>query len=362
MDITSLALIIFLSFLALLLSYLLIRERKSASRQGNENSLMAMQQYVESLRVDVRTSLQQLTENVNQQLGLINQQMQAQTSTVGNRLDSAARVIGEVQKNLGELGQAAKEIKDVGQNVAKLEELLRAPKLRGGIGEFLLEDLLKQVIPSKHFQMQYHFRNGQTVDAVIVTSDRLVPIDSKFPLENFRKMITAADEQEKKNFKKIFITDVKKHIDAISSKYILPDEGTFPFALMYIPAENIYYEVIIREEGVSDGAGLYTYAINKKVIPVSPNSLYAYLQVIALGLRGMYIEQSAKEVLNSLYHLQVDLGKVRDVFDVLGSHLDNALKKYDDVDKKLSNVESRLGNIAEKSLTNGQSLTLPENR
>jgi DNA recombination protein RmuC len=353
MEIILISLAVLIGCLSFFMFYLFLRDRKKYTGSAEENPLVVMQQYVESLRSDVRTSLQQVSENVNHQLAMITNQMQSQTSTVGSRLDNATRVIGDVQKNLGELGQAAKEIKEVGQNVAKLEELLRAPKLRGGIGEYLLEDLLKQVIPSKYFQMQYQFRSGQTVDAVVMTSNHLVPIDSKFPLDNFRKMISSSDEQDRKVHKRTFTSDVKKHIDAIATKYILPDENTFPFALMYIPAENIYYEVIIKDEGVSDESAVYAYAIERKVIPVSPNTLYAYLQVIALGLRGLYIEQSANEVLGSLSRLQGDLGKVRDVFDTLGSHLDNALKKYEDVDRKLSNVEGRLESVAEKRIEAG---------
>jgi DNA recombination protein RmuC len=280
---------------------------------------------------------------------MVTQQIQSQTNNVGSRLDNAARVISDVQKNLGELGQATQEIKELGQSVSKLEEMLRAPKLRGGLGELLLEDLLKQVLPADHFEMQYHFRGGQAVDAIIRTSDRMVPIDSKFPLENFRKMVGADGEGDRKTFQKAFVNDVKKHIDAIASKYILPDEGTFPFALMYIPAENIYYEVIIKDEG-ANGTGLYSYCIDKKVVPVSPNSFYAYLQVIALGLRGLQIEQSARNILNTLARLQGDSTKVRDAFDVLGSHLDNARKKYDEADKRLTNFEDRLSNVAEQAL------------
>ena len=346
-------LLIALVLLIAILIFLLFKRQSAAQPQQNDQSMLLMQRQVEELRSDVRNSLQDVAQNVNQQLTSVTQQIQSQTSNVGNRLDNAARVIGDVQKNLGELGQATKEIKELGQSVSKLEELLRAPKLRGGLGEYLLEDLLKQVLPANHFEMQYHFRNGQAVDAIIRTSDRIVPIDSKFPLENFRKMISSDNDSEKKIFQKAFLNDVKKHINEIATKYILPDEGTFPFALMYIPAENIYYEVIIKDEGVANGSGVYNYAIEKKVIPVSPNSFYAYLQVIALGLRGMYIEHSAKEILNTLSRLQGDIGKVREVFDTLGTHLDNARKKYEDVDKKLSNFEGRLENIAEHSLTDG---------
>ena len=375
-------LLIVLVILVAILILLLFKRQPSPQSSQNDQVLILMQQQVESLRSDMRDSLQSVTENVNQQLtsvtnqlqsqtanvgshlqkvtehvsqqlSTVAQQMQSQTSSVGDRLDNAARVIGEVQKNLGELGQATKEIKELGQSVSKLDELLRAPKLRGGLGEYLLEDLLKQVLPAEHFEMQYHFKNGQAVDAIIRTSDRIVPIDSKFPLENFKKILTASNETDKKIAQKTFLADVKKHIDAIASKYILPDEGTFPFALMYIPAENIYYEVIIKDDGAANGSGLYNYAIERKVIPVSPNSFYAYLQVIALGLRGLHIEQSAREILNNLSRLQGDISKVREVFDILGTHIDNARKKYEDADKKLSNFEGRLENIAEHSLPDG---------
>ncbi|HZY10200.1 MAG TPA: DNA recombination protein RmuC [Bacteroidota bacterium] len=331
----------------------LTRKQHSQTSTDSAQSALLMQQHLESLRSDVRNSIQHLTENVNQQLSLVNQQIQSQTNTVGNRLDNAARVISDVQKNIGELATATQEIKELGQGVSKLEELLRAPKLRGGLGEFLLEDLLKQVLPSQHYEMQYHFRNGSVVDAIIRTSDRMVPIDSKFPLENFRKMLSTSNETEKKGYQKAFYSDVKKHIDAIATKYILPDEGTFPFALMYIPAENIYYEVMIKDES-ANGAGVYSYGISRKVIPVSPNSFYAYLQVISLGLRGLYIEQKAREILDVLSHLQGDVGRIRECFDTLGTHLDNARKKYEETDKRFSNFEGRLDHINEHKLADSQ--------
>jgi len=331
--------------------YLKQKSHAAAATAGESASIAAMQQQIESLRADLRASLKNVSDAVSQQLTGVTLQMQSQTDTVGNRLDNAARVIGDVQKNLGELGRATQEIKELGQNVSKLEELLRAPKLRGGLGEYLLEDLLKQVLPADHFGMQHRFRTGDVVDAVIRTSDRLVPVDSKFPLENFRRF-TAAPDDERKSLRKSFVSDVKKHIDAIAFKYILPDEGTFPFALMYVPAENIYYEMIIREEPAG-GAGLYSYALEKKVVPVSPNSFYAYLQVIALGLRGFYIEQRAREILDNLQQLQGEAGRVREVFDVMGTHLENARKKYDETENRLTRFEGRLENISRKSVSDG---------
>jgi len=341
--------IIALALIIVVLVVLHLRHQPTQQLPDHSESILLMQRQVESLRADLRSSLQNTADSVQQQLALVTQQLQSQTSSVGNRLDNASRVIGDVQKNLGELGKATQEIKELGQSVSKLDDLLRAPKLRGGLGEFLLEDLLKQVLPAGHYEMQYRFRNGQTVDAVIRTADRLVSVDSKFPLENFRKMVDAHAEPDQRTYQKAFLSDVKKHIDSVAAKYILPDEGTFPFALMYIPAENVYYEIIIKDE-TADGAGLFPYATERKVIPVSPNSFYAYLQVIALGLRGLRIEQSAREILNTLTRLHGDVSKVREAFGTLGSHLDNARKKYDEADKRLTNFEDRLENVVEKAL------------
>jgi DNA recombination protein RmuC len=347
----------------LLAAALLIQQRAAARRtSAGESALLLIQQQsqqaqqahqaqIEALRADLRESLGTVSKLIQGQLQAVDRQMQSQTASVGNRLDNATRVIGDVQKNLGELGRATQEIKELGQSVSKLEELLRAPKLRGGLGEYLLEDLLKQVLPATHFEMQHRFSTGDVVDAVIRTSDRLVAVDSKFPLENFRRLVEAGDS-EGRGARKAFQADVRKHIDAIASKYILPDEGTFPFALMYIPAENVYYEIIVKDEG-ADGAGLHAHALGRKVIPVSPNSFYAYLQVIALGLRGLAIEKRAQEILGDLGQLQGDTGRLREAFDVLGTHIENASKKYDDTDTRLARFEGVLGGIVRKSIIDG---------
>lgn len=305
-------------------------------------------------------SLQATTETVNQQLTIIASQMsnvtsqlQNNTGQMGTRLDTAAKVIQEVQNKLGELGKATQEIKELGQSVSKLEEMLKAPKLRGGLGELLLEDLLKQVLPANAYDIQYTFRNGQTVDAIIHTAGGKVPVDSKFPLENFRKMLDAKSEQEKKTSTRLFKTDVKKHIDAIAEKYILPDEGTFDFALMYIPAENIYYETIIKDESFDEEDGLYSYASKRRVVPVSPNSFYAHLRVIALGLKGLQIERSAKEIFQNLERLHTELEKFSNIFETLGSQLNNAKNNYDKADKQLASLTEKFKTV--QSLPDAQS-------
>jgi DNA recombination protein RmuC len=322
-------------------------------------SLKATQETLfQSLKLNSDTVSQQLV-GVTGQLANVSQQLQANTGQMGSRLDNAANVIKDVQNQLGELGKATQEIKELGQSVSKLEEMLKAPKLRGGLGELLLEDLLRQILPANAYAFQYAFRNGQTVDAIIVTAGGKVSVDSKFPLENFRKMLDAKAEQEKKTAARLFRTDVKRHIDAISAKYIVPDEGTFDFALMYIPAENIYYETIIRDEGFADEEGLYGYATQRRVIPVSPNSFYAYLRVIALGLKGLQIERSAREIFQNLARLNSELVKFSEVFETLGSQLNNAKNNYEKADKQLSTLKEKFAtaqSLPEQSASSVQQL------
>jgi DNA recombination protein RmuC len=285
------------------------------------------------------------TDTMNEQLKLVSTQLNNNTGQMGSRLDTAAGVIKEVATKLGELGKATQEIKELGQSVSKLEEMLKAPKLRGGLGELLLEDLLKQVLPSNAYSFQYSFKNGQTVDAIIRTAGGMVPVDSKFPLENFRKTLEAKSDQERKTAARLFKTDVKKHVDAIAQKYILPDEGTFDFALMYVPAENIYYETIIKEDSFEEESSIYSYASGKHVIPVSPNTFYAHLRVIALGLKGLQIERSAKEIYQHLHRLESELSKFTELFDTLGTQLSNAKNNYEKADKQLSTFSDKLKSV-----------------
>jgi DNA recombination protein RmuC len=214
------------------------------------------------------------------------------------------------------------------------------------LGELFLGDLLAQILPPAHYTLQHRFKSGEAVDAVVQIGKNLVPIDAKFPLENFKRHLEEEDEKSKSNLRKLFVTDVKKHIDAIAKKYILPDEGTYDFALMYIPAENIYYETILKEEELGKERNVFSYATQKKVIPVSPNSLFAYLQVIVLGLRGMQIEKSAQEIFQSLSRLQGDLGRFKNNFSVIGTHLTNARTKFDEAEKRLDKFSDKLGQIS----------------
>jgi DNA recombination protein RmuC len=298
-----------------------------------------------SITTQVNGQLNVITAQVNQQLIAIGKQVQEATGQMGSRLDNAARVVGEVRQNLGELTKATERVFDVGKDIASLQEILRAPKLRGVLGELFLGDLLAQILPPTHYALQYKFKSGEAVDAAIHLGQGIVPVDSKFPLENFRRVIASEAEDDRKTAKRKFSTDVKKHVDAIAAKYILPDEGTFDFALMYIPAENVYYEVILKDDAFGEDKGLCAYALAQRVIPVSPNSFYAYLQAIVLGLNGLRIEKNAQEMIQHLKRLQGDFQRFREDFEVLGKHLGNTRGKYEDAAKRLERFGEKLSSV-----------------
>ncbi len=261
--------------------------------------------------------------------------------------EATTQSFGQIQQNLGELARTSRYMEEVGKEISGLSDLLRAPKLRGGIGELFLGDLLSQILSPEQYKLQHTFRSGERVDAVIILKVGMVPVDSKFPLESFQRMMLVEDEEERKRHRREFVRSVKGHIDDIARKYILPDEGTFNFALMYIPAENVYYETIIRDEALGEEKSLLNYALEKRVIPVSPNSFYAYLQAIALGLSGLQIEKRAQEIMRYLARLQGDFGRFKEDYETLGGHIERARKKYDEGEKKLGRFEDKLLSASE---------------
>lgn len=350
---SPIALILLFTLAVLLVGWLFLSRFEALLREKKEDqSLLLMQQQIDQLRIQLSQALDNNAQLVQQQLGQVlgnvnerlkeNGEILERThQSLGERLDNAARVVGNVQKSLGGLEEANRKIYDVGKDIASLQEILRAPKLRGGLGEFFLEDLLAQILPAQHFIVQHAFKSGERVDAVIKLGSSLVPVDSKFPLENFKRTLEAANDDERSRTKRQFISDVKKHVDAIASKYILPDEGTYDFALMYIPAENVFYETIIKDDSEGE-RNLSQYALSKRVIPVSPNSFYAYLQAIVLGLKGMKVEERAKEIIQYLSRLRGDFGKFRDDFGLLGKHLNHAQASYQSTEKRLEQFGQRL--------------------
>jgi DNA recombination protein RmuC len=247
---------------------------------------------------------------------------------------SAGKTATEIVDRLGKLDGTAAQMLARANDLARLEQALRPPKARGGVGELMLGNLLRDSLPPDAYRMQHTFRTGERVDAVIKV-DKLVPVDAKFPLDNFERLVNA-DDDERTLHERAFLRDVKGHVDAIGSKYILPAEGTYDFALMYLPAESVYYELVC-------GSGeAYAYALSKRVFPVSPTTLHAYLLVITLGLKGLQIEQHAQEVMAYCGQLAKDFERFRGDFDVVGKHIQNAQSKYGEADRRLERLGARL--------------------
>lgn len=368
MDSLLLGLAIFVVvFLAGIAAFLFALWKRLQPKQEDSQFLILQQQMqsqmqneLHALREELSRSLKDTSQSSAAQIATLSQQLnermketsntlQTTQASVGQRLDNAAQVVGQLQKKLGQLEESSKKIFDLGQGLQELKDILKNPKLRGNMGEFFLEDLLRQILPPEHYKIQHGFKSGEVVDCVIQLGDSLVSVDSKFPLESFVRLVQIPEDQVdlKKKEKRGFVTAIKKHADAISKKYILPDEGTFDFALMYIPAENIYYETIIKDDLMDEGGSLYSYLLSKKVIPVSPNSLYAYLQVIVTGLRGMRVQEHAKNILADLKRIEGDLGKFREDYAVLGKHLKNASGSYDESNKRLDKFQDKFVKVTE---------------
>ncbi len=249
---------------------------------------------------------------------------------------------GAVEHRLGALQQVSAQILETAQDVASIKSLFQSPKWRGTLGELLLADLLSQVLPAHAYALQYSFLDRQKVDAVIHLSQGMVPIDAKFPLENFERMHAATDTQSRRLAHKQFVQDIKKHIDDIAQKYIRPAEGTLEFALMYIPSESVYYEMI-TQDSVDDH--LLNYAIKHKVLAVSPTSFYAYLETIARGLKGLRIEQSARAILDQLGKLENDMRKFFLEFEKLGNHLRWAQSSYEKSQLQAMQVNRQMASL-----------------
>ena len=325
------------------------RLRDLEARHGQpDQSLLLLQREIESAREETRRTHAATLSDVRQELQQFSLRMTAQMGQVGTgvamELQQVNQVMGSVQGSLGKLGEVTQRVFDIGRDIAGLEQILRSPKVRGGLGESFLEGLLGQMLPREHYDLQHGFATGDRVDAVVRVGGRLVPIDAKFPLENFRRLLDETDDDRRRALRRAFGRDVKARVDEIAKRYILPDEGTFDFALMYIPAENVYYEIIVKDDA-AEADSPATYAMGRHVIPVSPNSLYAYLQVIVLGLRGLAIDKDAREIEARLGRLRGDLDKFRDLFDVVGKHLTNARNKFDDAAASLDRVEAKLEGI-----------------
>ncbi len=315
-----------------------LQEMKTVQMESQHLALGRQSELLQQAQKAMSEQLDAITRTVNDNLARTQGNITSQLSQTGS-------VVGEIQKKLGALEETTRQMKDIGKDIASLQDILRAPKLRGNLGEFLLEDLLQQVFPAGNYTMKYSFKNSVQVDAVIRLGEWVIPVDAKFPLEAFQRLLAAADDDGRKKNKKEFIKSVKLRIDEIADKYIRPDENTFDFALMYIPAENVFYETMISDTLTDKNYEIFNYAMTRHVIPVSPNSFYAYLMAIAFGLKGLKIEQQTKEILKNLVKVQDGFTNFYADFSLLGKHIGNAAGKYEEAASKADKFHDRLADF-----------------
>ena len=307
--------------------------RRESSVQGN--NLTQLQTEFQGLRTNQDALSQSLEKN-----------LRSGQENITHFLTNSQKTFGELKEQIGKLKSDSERLLQVSGDIRSLQNILKAPKLRGQMGEYSLASLLKQILPADSFTLQHTFSNGKIVDALVKLPDFTVPIDAKFPLPAFEQMTAAEDETAKAKLRRQFQSDVSKHIDKIAASYILPTEGTLDFALMYIPAENVYYETIVKYD--SDRTDILDYALEKKVIPISPNLLYAYLMTIVMGLHGLQIEKEAAAIRANLQKLTAGLGSFAGNWDTLGRHLRNAQGQYDEGQKNLTQFQIQLEQIQQK--------------
>lgn len=293
----------------------------------------------------IQQRLEKTLELVNKQLSGMDERIDKRVSQINERLDAAAKLMSLVQKQYGTVEELSGAIK-------QLHEAFRAPKLRGGFGEKTLVDLVRQVLPVKSYAVQHTFRSGEKVDLLVRTADGSISIDAKFPLENYLRLSDTPNDEE---VKKAFRNDVKKHIRDIAKKYILPDEGTLEFALMYTPSEALWHDIVADAE-------LADLAQSSQVFILSPQSFYYFLNVIRLAYQSQQFEENAKEVLALLRGIQQQSGKLGEDLQVLQRHVGNAATKMGDVQMNFGKLDMQVTQAGRLGLAKGEAAPLERAR
>lgn len=283
-------------------------------------------QHNESLQRAVREQLQAATGSVNERLA-------TSQEALGQGLADATQLFGSVQGRLGQVVEMAQRMDQLAHSVSELSRILQVPKLRGLMGEQTLETMLRQVLPARFFETQHRFADGRTVDAVILLGDRLLPVDAKFPLEAFRRLAEAAEEAAAQAARRELVRAARERIEEIT-RYIRPGEGTTDYALMFVPAEGVYVELVAGSEDLLD------HALSRRVLPVSPATFFAFLSTVMVGMRGLDVERSAEQIVAGLDAVHLELAAMRDELAVLGRHLGNAMQRFNDTERRLAAVQS----------------------
>jgi DNA recombination protein RmuC len=361
---------LFFLFLVIILLVIVIVRMFTFKSESNTEQIIDLRNQISDLKTKQieaqNASLIQQQQLLTDSQKSMSEQLRTLIGLVDNKLNNSQKntnqMILDVQKKLGVLEVTAKNMQDIGKDISSLQEILRAPKLRGNLGEYLLEELLKEIFPSKNYEMKYSFKNGTQVDAVIKLGAGIVPVDSKFPLESFQRLVQTNDENLSKQYKKEFVKSVKIRIDEIASRYINQNEGTFDFAMMYIPAENIFYETIINDSLTNKEYEIFNYAMQKHVIPVSPNSFYAYLMALVYGLNGLKIAQDVKNIIGELSKVQSAFCKFYEDYSHVGRHIRNAANKFQETEKRADKLNDKISQItgAKAELVDDEKLLIEE--
>ncbi len=331
-SLVAVGIVLTLAMLALLAWLMVCSLAARRDLAGQATGIGLLQQQLEALKAAQDRTSQTLQTS-----------LQAGQNALSQNLQSNQQILSQLNRQVGELQGTNKQMLQLGGDVKRLQDILSSPKLRGQMGEWSLENLLAQTLPQGSYTLQHTFKDGRIVDALVQMTNFTVGIDAKFPLPSFERVVNSASDDERSRLRRQFTKDVAAHVDKIASSYIRPVEGTLDFALMYIPAENIYYETVIQCDG--DGEDVLHYCLDRKVIPVSPNLLYAYLMTVAMGLHGLQIEEQAAAIRQNLRQLNSSFAEFVCAWDILGTHLRNAYAKYDDAQKRLDRLGLQLNQI-----------------
>ncbi len=295
-------------------------------------------------------SMLMLQAQINALTNALDVKLGESTKVLHGDLTESRRIIQEITKELTKVGESQKQMVGVGEQLRSLQDILKNPKQRGVLGEYYLETVLKNVLPPEVYKLQYPFSNGDIVDAVIFTKgakEGIIPIDSKFSLENYNRILEAQTKEDRERYETAFANDLKIRIDE-TSKYIKPQEGTLDFAFMFIPSEGVYYDLLINKVGVikSNTENLIEYASKKKVMIVSPTTFFAYLQTVMQGLRALKIEESAKEIQAWVYQLGKHLGAYDTYMNKLGDNLGTTVNAFNRAHRELGKIDKDVYRIS----------------
>lgn len=307
-------------------------------------SVDALRLSVDELRQTNAAAMAEMRAEFQRTLGATEQQLVTQTTTT-------QRTLSDVSRQLGALGEQSARIGELAKDIGSLQDLLRAPKPRGGFGELMLERLLRDCLPATAYEVQYTFRDGLRVDAIVRYGGRIVPVDAKFPNESYTQIAAARDDTERRARRRAFLQQVRKHVDAVA-RYISPQDSTIDYAFMYLPSEAIYYELTLGSES-PDEPDILAYFADRHVIPASPNTLLAYLQVVALGIRGLAMQERTLDLQRGIAQVRREFDALAELHDQLGRHLDNATKKFETTRNQLARASGAIEAIAQVPLAAG---------